>query len=115
VCWCYLETCRRLCPALIETRPTTPRAYDFEKWGRQFGTIVKNHAHAVQGDIVIFNFSHVGIAVQKYSALLGIPCVEGNTDKHGTNEGEGVWLKNRSLSSVRSIVRIHESTTPQTA
>lgn len=115
VCWAYREAALESFEGLLATRPQSPRAFDFEEWGRRHGRLSHDPRKVRQGDVVVFNFSHVGVAVEAYSPLLGISCVEANTDRMGSREGEGVWFKIRPVSAVRSIVKIYESFTPQTA
>jgi hypothetical protein len=56
------------------------------------------------GDIVIFNFSHVGLAID--SPVKGVfPTIEGNTDGNGSRDGGGVWKKERKVSQVKSRIR----------
>jgi hypothetical protein len=56
------------------------------------------------GDIVVFTFSHIGLAVAdaKDGEVLTI---EGNTDLAGSREGGGVFQKRRPLSKVRARIR----------
>ena len=58
-----------------------------------------------RGDIVVFNFSHVGIAVGPVDANGFVPTVEGNTNAAGSREGDGVYRKLRSIHSIRSRIR----------
>jgi hypothetical protein len=115
VCWCYRQAASQLAPGLLPTRPQTPRAFGFESWGKLHGGFSTDPRKIILGDIVIFRFSHVGIALQNYEpGPLGIVTVEGNTDAQASREGDGVWQRNRPLSSVRSFIRFYESATPQT-
>lgn len=111
VCWCYLETCRQLHSShLISTRPTTPAAFGFENWGRLHGGLSHDVGSILAGSIVMFNWSHVGIATSDCSPS-GIQTVEGNTSSQKTTKpGEGVFAKNHPVSAIRSHVKIHEFT-----
>ena len=63
-------------------RPRTAGAFDFERWAKE------------QGVRVIGGRSLA---------------IEGNTNSKGTrdsNTGDGVWRKRRSVSSIRSLIRI---------
>jgi hypothetical protein len=90
-------------------RPRTAGAWDLENWSmKQDGsTWTKLNPQAgdiAAGDIVIFTFSHVGLAV-------GIPAkgmvetIEGNTDGNGSWVGGGVGRIQRMLSQIRSRIR----------
>lgn len=89
-------------------RPTTAGAWDLENWSiKQDGsTQTKRNpgADIKAGDIVIFKFSHVGIAV-KGAADGHVTTVEGNTDSSGSREGGGVFRKLRNLSQVKTRIR----------
>ena len=63
------------------------------------------NAAAKSGDIVVFTFSHIGIAVSSPDDDGNIATVEGNTDSAGSREGGGVYLKSRHLSKIRSRIR----------
>jgi hypothetical protein len=91
-------------------RPTTAGAWDLENWSlaqddstntkRNPGTDIK------AGDIVIFKFSHVGLAISNaYKSTANVDTVEGNTDKAGSREGGGVFKKTRSLSQIKTRIR----------
>lgn len=112
VCWCVRE-------AMGEdqkfTRPRTAGAWDFENWARgKHGQVegvqlikpTPSDIHA--GDIVVFTFSHIGIAVS--SVHNGkVETVEGNTNAAGSREGDGVWRKSRSLDKIRSVIRFTQT------
>jgi hypothetical protein len=57
------------------------------------------------GDIVMFTFSHIGIALSAPNKNGEVETVEGNTDMMGSREGGGVFRKMRSLSKIRSRIR----------
>lgn len=105
VCWCFLAACSRF-PSLVSSRPTTPRAFEFESWA------ISNCVELIRspgifprrGDIVVFRHSHVGICESADSS--GFVCIEGNANSSGSRDGGGVQRVSRSLSSVRSIVRL---------
>jgi len=90
-------------------RPQTAGAWDLQNWSmKQDGsTDTKLNPQAKdigEGDIVIFNFSHVGLAIG--SPVKGIvSTIEGNTDGSGSRDGGGVWKKERKVSQVKSRIR----------
>jgi hypothetical protein len=59
------------------------------------------------GDLVIFTFSHIGIAVSSPDKMGNLATVEGNTDSAGSREGGGVYFKTRNLSKIRSRIRFN--------
>jgi len=91
-------------------RPQTAGAFDFERWAKEKGLQVLNKkALAKAGDLVVFEFSHIGIVVKDQISPESIECIEGNTNGSGqrdSNAGDGVWRKRRSASLVRSFIRI---------
>jgi len=90
-------------------RPQTAGAWDLENWSlkQDNSTQTKCNPKAEDieaGDIVIFKFSHVGLAVG--SAVKGIvPTIEGNTDSQGSREGGGVFKKSRSINTIKTRIR----------
>lgn len=91
------------------TRPETAGAWDFERWCREQDRSVmlrKPHKNDIRrGDIVIFTFSHIGIAAGPPDAHGNVPTIEGNTNGAGSREGDGVYRKLRPLTKIRSRIR----------
>lgn len=107
VCWCVREAIgggRYTFP-----RPETAGAWDFEKWCLSVDDSVKLHKphknDIRRGDIVVFNFSHIGIAVADIDKNGIVQTVEGNTNSDGAREGDGVYQKRRNASKIRSVIR----------
>jgi len=66
----------------------------------------KPHKNDIRkGDIVVFTFSHIGIAVADIDADFFVHTVEGNTNSDGAREGDGVYRKKRHSSKIRSVIR----------
>jgi hypothetical protein len=90
-------------------RPTTPGAWAFEEWSlaQDFTTHTKKKPHGdiQRGDIVIFKFSHIGIATSSTDKNGHFMTVEGNTNAAGSREGDGVYRKQRHTDLVRSRIR----------
>jgi hypothetical protein len=89
--------------------PRTAGAWDLENWSlkQDDSTQTKRNPKAEDieaGDIVIFTFSHVGLAIDSPAKGL-IPTIEGNTDGVGSRDGGGVWRKFRKISQIRSRIR----------
>jgi len=91
-------------------RPKTAAAYGFHEWAEEKGLLIidenKNPGETVlhTGDIVTFDFSHIGIIdTDKGNVLYTI---EGNTDAAGSRDGGGVYEKTRARSLARKIIRI---------
>ena len=91
-------------------RPQTAGAFDFERWAKEKGLqVLKKTALAKAGDLVIFEFSHIGIIVKDQISADSIETIEGNTNGGGqrdSNTGDGVWRKRRAANLVRSFIRI---------
>lgn len=95
-------------------RPQTAGAFDFERWARSRNLRVLNRrATARAGDLVVFDFSHIGIVIKdQLQGTATIETVEGNTNGAGLRDsksGDGVWRKRRPVSTVRSYIRLIES------
>lgn len=90
-------------------RPVTPGAWDLIRWSREQDesthTIKLPGRDIRRGDIVVFIFSHVGIATGPPDAAGYIPTVEGNTNRAGEREGTIVMRKRRHVSAVKAAIR----------
>ncbi len=106
VCWSFKEALKK--SVQVIQRPTTPGAWTFEKWAIKEGAeLIKpaSKAQVKRGDIVVYTFSHIGIAVA--DELDGkVETVEGNTNPGGDREGDGVYRKTRKKALIRSIIRL---------
>ena len=93
-------------------RPKTPGAWDFERWAlEQDASTWTRKPHGgdiIPGDIVVFTFSHIGIAVSAPDENGYVRTVEGNTDAAGSREGGGVFAKARHISKIRSRIRFRQ-------
>lgn len=92
--------------------PRTPSAFGLAEWSRDqdSSTSTKDYPKEVKvGDIIIFTWSHCGIAVTDSNSLGEFETVEGNTNIAGSREGTHVLHKHgprgRNLSGVRNRIR----------
>lgn len=89
-------------------RPRTAGAWDLENWSlAQDDTTQtkKPHGGDIQpGDIVVFTFSHTGIATSTPKNGY-VETIEGNSDLQGSREGGAVGRHTRKLSQIRSRIR----------
>ena len=101
-----------------EWRPKTALAYGFLGWAKsrpKTTIILHDRELARPGDIVVFDFSHVGI-VESDSGHQ-IITIEGNTNGRGERDsesGDGVWRKARQKTIARNFIRIRPAV-PQAA
>ena len=112
--YCAAFVCWLIKTALQNTQfsfelPTSPVAYDIEKWARANSNkgvkIYSNDCKILPGDIfTLAAASHTGIIVGVNSST--ITTVEGNTDGSGSREGDGVYERTRTIVSLRKIIRI---------
>lgn len=90
------------------SRPTTAGAWDLERWSLAQDNSTQTRRSPDDdiraGDIVIFKFSHVGIAIASAHGAT-VETVEGNTDSSGSREGGGVFHKVRKLSQIKTRIR----------
>jgi hypothetical protein len=112
--WCAAFVCRIVQLAMegrewTFKRPTTPGAWSFEDWSlaQDASTWLQKPSgrDIRRGDIVIFAFSHIGLAVGTPDKKGWVRTVEGNTNQAGGREGDGVYLKVRNVSTIRSRIR----------
>jgi hypothetical protein len=92
------------------TRPETAGAWDFENWAKRQSSLVDlrkpTNEDIKAGDIVVFTFSHIGIAIADIDSSGYVKTIEGNTNGVGSREGGSVLEKNRHVSKIRSRIRI---------
>lgn len=108
--WCAAFVCWVIRAAGIfseQKRPKTAAAFGFEEWATDHGLKVTKAPQSVRaGQIVVFSFSHVAIAVSDSDRNGNFQTIEGNTNPQGARDGNGVFRKVRYLSVVRSVVTI---------
>lgn len=113
VCWLIQEGLKDLGIKETKTfkRPRTAGAWDFENWslsqGAETNTKKPHRNDILPGDIVIFKFSHIGIAESAPDKQGNVTTIEGNTDGSGSREGGSVLRKKRSISQIRSRIRLN--------
>ena len=91
-------------------RPKTALAYGFMKWAKDRPatcTVLPDTATPQPGDLVCYDFSHIGIV--KRSLGDKFEAIEGNTNGAGSREGDGVYLKTRSRKLAKCFIRIRPS------
>lgn len=115
ICWAVREWVRA--PAVLaglkmdataaeRWRPKTAGAWDFVRWANEHGAqVVDENMSCRRGDIVVFDFSHIGLVVED-SSRGQITTVEGNTNGAGSRDGDGVWKKHRERSLVKRFIRL---------
>ena len=110
VCWVVKKSLEasEIAESATFKRPRTAGAFDFENWSLAQGAETQTKRgpgdDVKAGDIVIFKFSHIGIAVKDASGST-VDCVEGNTNSDGDREGQGVFRKTRKLSQIKTRIR----------
>ncbi|MDB4352954.1 CHAP domain-containing protein [Porticoccaceae bacterium] len=114
--WCAAFICWLVREAIEDKdydfkRPRTAGAWDFENWAKQqSGKGVElrkpTNEDIKAGDIVVFTFSHIGLAIEDVDASGYVKTVEGNTNGAGSREGGSVLEKRRHVSKIRSRIRI---------
>lgn len=116
--WCAAFVCWLVREAMAATgiketatfkRPRTASAWGFESWSLKQDNTTQTRKPArndIQaGDIVVFTFSHIGIATSSPDREGYFSTIEGNTDGAGSREGGAVLEKRRPISRVRSRIR----------
>ena len=111
VCWCVREALVK--NKIKETpgfqRPRTAGAWDFERWSLAQDSTTQTRKPAgsdIQpGDLVVFKFSHIGIAQTGPDKNGNFTTIEGNSNSKGSRTGGMVCEGNRNISQVRSRIR----------
>jgi|TARA_R110002020_G_scaffold237040_2_gene449319 hypothetical protein len=109
ICWLIREAIEE--EEVVFKRPRTAGAWDFENWAKQEtsnGIELRKPTNEdiKAGDIVVFTFSHIGIAVKDIDSSGYVVTIEGNTNGAGSREGGSVLEKKRHVSKIRSRIRI---------
>ena len=108
VCWIVREAMGSSI-AWTFKRPQSATAFGFETWSlkQDASTNTKKNPRGDirPGDLVIFKFSHIGIAATAADKTGHFRCIEANTGPSGERDGDGVWKKNRHIDLVRSRIR----------
>ena len=112
--WCVREAAVRAGVQFSRTfmRPTTAGAWALEAWSlkqdNSTWTKRKPGRDIKPGDIIVFTFSHCGIAVSEPDDTGHFETVEGNTsvgDAGSQRDGGGVHRRTRRTTQVRSRIR----------
>lgn len=105
VCYC----CQQSGKFTESTRPKTPAAFGFETWADDHPTVVKirrKPSSVKKGNIVVYSYSHIGIATSDSDSNGNFHTIEGNTGDASDREGDGVYKKVRNISTVRSTITL---------
>jgi hypothetical protein len=117
VCWCFARAAEENLAHFA--LPKEAAAFRFEDWAvaeRTKGVYLLDPEDVTvrRGDLVVFDFSHIGICVESEDASGKFQSVEGNTAPSGgtakQREGDGVYKKSQTRAKLRSIVRVQYPT-----
>ena len=111
VCWCVREAMKET--NTKETpgfrRPRTAGAWDFERWSLAQDSTTQTRkppGNDIQpGDLIVFKFSHIGIAQSAPDRSGNFTTIEGNSNSKGSRTGGMVCEGSRNISQVRSRIR----------
>lgn len=86
-------------------------AFGAIKWAQSKGLYITDEKEqAKAGDLVVFDFSHIGIVSEdQLPSKDYIQTIEGNTNGKGERDsvsGDGVWSKYRKTNLVKNYIRI---------
>jgi hypothetical protein len=108
VCWCVREAMKG--GRYTFERPVTAGAWDLVNWSlaqdESTQTRLRPGGDIEPGDLIVYTFSHCGVAVGPPDAEGFFAVVEGNTDTAGSREGGGVFRKVRRTSQVKARIRL---------
>ena len=113
VCWLVREALKAT--GTLETatfrRPTTASAFGLETWSLAQDETTQTsklpQRDIKPGDIVVYNFSHCGIAFTVCDDTGHFLAIEGNTNGAGSREGGAVLKRTRRTLQVRSRIRFN--------
>lgn len=108
--WLVMQAMLRF-PDILFTfkRPTTAGAWDLINWSlaqdNSTQTKLSPKLDIKSGDIVVYTFSHCGLAKTRCDSHGYFEAIEGNTDVGGSREGGEVGLQLRHYNKVRARIR----------
>lgn len=117
MCWCMQQWLSN--PEVVKELKVIPEkwrckdasAFGWIKWAKDHALYITDEKEmAKAGDIVVFDFSHIGLVIA--DQLPGkdyIETIEGNTNGKGDRDsitGDGVFKKYRKTNLVRAYIRI---------
>lgn len=110
VCWVMREAMLQSKRTFTFKRMTTAAVRFMKAWSlRQDDSTSTRDEPGLDiqpGDLVIYRFSHTGIAVSAPDAKGTVQVVEGNTNNDGSREGYEVCQQTRKCSAIRTRIRI---------
>lgn len=116
--WCAAFVCFCVREAMVKAgiketagfkRPQTAGAFDFERWSLAQDSTTQTRkpcgSDIQRGDLVIWSFSHISIALGPPDANGMLKTVDGNSNAKGSRTGGMVCEPVRSVDLVRSRIR----------
>lgn len=111
VCWCVREAMKA--EGIKETkgfkRPQTAGAFDFERWSLAQDSTTQTRKPCgkdiQRGDLIIWRFSHISIALGPPDSKGNLQTVDGNSNARGSRTGGMVCTPIRHIDQVRSRIR----------
>jgi len=111
VCWTIREAMKT--QGVKETsgfkRPLTAKAFDFERWSLAQDSTTQTRkpcgSDIQRGDLIIWKFSHISIALGPPDKQDMIQTVDGNSNAKGSRTGGMVCTPVRNIAQVRSRIR----------
>lgn len=105
VAWCLAQAIGPVTAKASKWSCRDARAYGWEDWAAKRGiTVLDETADLLPGDIVTFDFSHIGIVESDEGPK--VITIEGNTNAEGSREGDGVYRKVRARHLIRKVIRL---------
>jgi hypothetical protein len=100
----------------LKSPPKTASVAELLKWAKDpkngcqtfTPADVTEALHPLKGDLVVYlpRLSHVGVVSEDYAHDGFLKITEGNTNKEGSREGDGVYKKQRRLSFAGTFIRL---------
>lgn len=81
-------------------------AWRWMQWAESKGlTLLSDKEPPRQGDIMVFDISHIGLVVRPLKGGL-VETIEYNTNAGGSREGDGCWLKTRRQADAQKFIQL---------
>lgn len=113
ICWLFKSVSEKGIAHSFKL-PKTAGAYNFINWARNNSSFVEIYdapfTSILPGDIIVFNFSHIGLAVGELKGGR-FDTIEGNTtpgpsSRSKEREGGGVFERSRGTDIIKNVIRL---------
>ena len=79
-------------------------AFGWIEWAEDNNVMNFKDQKPLPGDLCVFKFSHIGIVIRDLGD--SVRTIDANTGDTNGNDGDGIFIKERNISSVKRFIRL---------